>query len=304
MVVHSQPLPVVSPPRLGELVILDPHPPDTMRHRASATLLVRGIRAHCAGQDLYVGAEQWVYFSTAQVRNRDFRAPDVYVVRGVEDRERQAWIVWKEGGVMPHLVVELFSEASPDADLREKRWVYEQVMRTPEYFVYDPVRSEPPRHYQLTDGGYTEVVPNAQGRFPTRVLGGWIGIWEGTYEGIEGRWLRLFDQDGEVVWTPEERTEQEMQRAQHEAHRAEHEAQRAEREAHRAEQEARRAEHEAHRAEHEAHRAEHEAQRAEHEAHRAEHEAHRAEHEAQRATALEAELAAYRARFGELPDEA
>jgi len=240
MVLRYQPPSIASPPRHGEFVIPDPHPPDTMRHRANATLLVRAIRAHCAGQDVYAAAEQWVYFSTAQVKNNDFRAPDVYVVRGVEDRERQAWVVWEEGGVMPHLVVELLSDTTRNVDLGEKLRVYEQVLRTPEYFVYDPFRPEAPRHFRLEDSGYIEVVPNALGRFPTRVLRGWLGTWEGTYEDIEARWLRLFDLDGEVVWTPEER---------------------------------------------------------------AEHEAQRAEHEAQRAAALEAQLAAYRARFGELPDE-
>jgi hypothetical protein len=54
-----------------------------------------------------------------------------------------------------------------------------------------------------------------------------VTLWEGTFEGLHGTWLRWCDQDGIVIPTGAERIDYERQRAEAERQRAEAERQRA-----------------------------------------------------------------------------
>jgi hypothetical protein len=51
--------------------------------------------------------------------------------------------------------------------------------------------------------------------------------WEGSYQGVEARWLRWATLDGEVLPTPEEVAEREGQRARQAQHQAEQAQQQA-----------------------------------------------------------------------------
>ncbi|HSX80862.1 MAG TPA: hypothetical protein VLQ80_20120 [Candidatus Saccharimonadia bacterium] len=59
-----------------------------------------------------------------------------------------------------------------------------------------------------------------------------MGLWYGTYQGLERQWLRCYDASGARILTPHE---QEQQRAEQADRRAEQERQRAEQEHQRAE---------------------------------------------------------------------
>jgi Uma2 family endonuclease len=264
-----------------EVPVLEPHhfltePMESERHLLALLFFYQVMREALSHRDdVYIGADLVVYFSDLQVKNKDFRAPDGVVVLGVEPRERDGWIVWREGGRYPDLVVEHMSPSTRDVDLGAKLRIYGQVWRVQEYFAFDLETGEI-HAFARTSEGFERLEPNEVGRYPTEVLGGELGSSSIPVNGRPGPWMRLF-REGQPVLIPAERVELEAQRAELEAQRAEAEAQRAEAEAQRAEAEAQRAEAEAQRAQAEAKA--------------------RAEAEA-RVALLEAELAALRARSG------
>ncbi len=204
--------------------------------------------------DFFIGANLTIYFSRQQLLTEDLRGPDFFLVKAVEKRPRNSWVVWEEEGRYPSLIIELLSSSNANNDRVTKKALYQDRFRTAEYFWFSPETLEF-EGFRLGNAGYESIVPNPQGWRWSQELG--------LYLGIHNRQLRYFDRTGTLVPTPEEAAEQQQLRAEQEAQRAEQEAQRAEQEAQRAEQEAQRAEQEAQRAEREAQRAEREAQRAE-----------------------------------------
>jgi Uma2 family endonuclease len=191
-------------------------------------------------QDFFIGANLTVYFSREQLRTRDFRGPDFFLVKGTERRPRTSWVVWEEGGKYPDLIIELLSESTAEIDRKLKRELYQDRFRTPEYFWFSPQTLEF-EGWELIGGQYQEIKASEGGWRWSQVLGLYLGV-------IDGK-LRYLTAEGEIVPTPEEAAQQSEQRAEEEAMRAEREAQRAEEEAMRAEREAQRAEEEARRAE-------------------------------------------------------
>jgi Uma2 family endonuclease len=79
-----------------------------------------------------------VYYSRDQLKTKDFRGPDLFLVKGVENRPRPSWVVWEEGGKYPDLIIELLSESTAKVDREEKRELYQRIFRTPEYFYFSP----------------------------------------------------------------------------------------------------------------------------------------------------------------------
>ena len=65
----------------------------------------------------------FVYYSLAQVRNRDFKGPDFFAVLGVPKGERKSWVVWEEGKA-PDVVIELLSESTAQQDKTNKKQIY------------------------------------------------------------------------------------------------------------------------------------------------------------------------------------
>ena len=96
------------------------------------------------------------------------------------------------------------------------------------------------RFFGLQNNRYQSVHPPDQRLWlPDAGLG--LGLWSGTYQGLERRWLRFYDAQGLWLPTQHEQTEQGHQQAEQERQRAERERQRAEQEHQRAEQERQRA---------------------------------------------------------------
>ena len=75
-----------------------------------------------------------------------------------------------------------------------------------------------------------------------------LGLWQGSYQGIERLWLRWYDAAGAWIPTPAEQVEQQSQQKQLAQQQIEQERQRADQERQRAEQERQRAERERQRA--------------------------------------------------------
>lgn len=222
-------LDVVLPPTQDELPYDDGIPMESERHVLQMHLLMETLRLRWAErQEFYVGGNMFVYFSLEQVRNKDFRGPDVFVVLGVPRRERKSWVVWEEGKG-PDVVIELLSDSTAERDKTEKKQIYQNQLRVPEYFWFDPFNSEDWAGFALRDGVYESLELDAQSRFVSQQLGLTLVRWQGSYNEVGAVWLRWATLEGVLLPTPQERANQ----AEHRATQAEHRATQAE---HRAEE--------------------------------------------------------------------
>ena len=95
---------------------------ETSLHYMQLLLLVTSLewlwRDH---NDYFIGANLTIYFSRQQLRNRDFRGPDFFLVKDTEKRPRNSWVVWEEDGRYPDLIIELLSESTANIDRNLKK---------------------------------------------------------------------------------------------------------------------------------------------------------------------------------------
>lgn len=172
--------------------------------------------------------------------NQQAIVPDVMLTLDVKIRpaEVRAYFIW-EYGRPPDLVVEIVSK-TPGGEDDHKRERYAQ-MGVPYYAIYDPHgfrSSRPVRVYQKHGVGYIDVANPSS--LPELRLG--LTVWEGSYQGLEGRYLRFVSATGEMLATGQELADQERSRADQERSRADQERSRADQERSRADQERIRAE--------------------------------------------------------------
>ncbi len=219
-----------------DLVFDDGEPLESNRHRIAMNLLIRSLQQAWADRsDFFTGGNMFVYYSSAQARNRDLRGPDFFAVLNIDGSyPRQGWVVWEEGGRYPDVIVELMSPSTAEVDTGLKKRLYEQVFRTPDYFVYNPFNRNSLQGWHLDlASGYQPLVPNERGWLWCQTLNVWLGPWEGTVDREMAVWLRFYDTEGQLLLLPEEaaqlQLDRERQRAEQERQRAEQERQRAER---------------------------------------------------------------------------
>ncbi len=217
-----------------ELLEEDGEPLESDWHVVQIHLLDEVVHQHLGpSNDYFCSGNMFIYYSTEQARDiragkTAYKGPDFFVVRNVDGtKQRPYWVAWEEGGRYPDLIVELISPRTAKKDKEDNLHFYAEVLRVPEYFWYDQDKGEL-QGYHLTNHHYEPIVPNEKGWFWSRILGAYLGVWEGVYNGRRYRWLRLFREDGTLVPTLGELAEQERQRAEQERQRAEQERQRAE----------------------------------------------------------------------------
>ncbi len=218
------------PPGQDELPSEDGEPMETPRHRLQMNLLIDSLEdAWRDRPDFYVGGNMFVYFSELQLKNYHFRGPDVFVALDVERKPRKSWVAWEEGGRLPDVVIELISESTAHIDRGEKKRVYGQVWRLPEYYIFDPFSGELEAYALSAEHReYMPIQPDPHGDVPVATLGLSLGLRPGRIHLHEGPFLRWIDQNGEPLPTGQERAEQERHQAEQERQRAEQERQRAE----------------------------------------------------------------------------
>jgi Uma2 family endonuclease len=171
--------------------------------------------------DFFVGGNMFIYYSVQQVRNRDYKGPDFFVVKHIDGRStRQKWVVWEEHGRYPNLIIELMSPATAQADLGSKKDLYEHVFHTEDYFCYDP-DTQQLYGWRLGENGYAALEPDGYGRLWSNQLEAWLGIWDGDYLHTSDTWLRLFANDGTLIPTEAEDARQEAEAARRRAAAAE-----------------------------------------------------------------------------------
>jgi Uma2 family endonuclease len=197
--------------------------------------------------DGYVGGNMFVYYSLNQVKNEDYRGPDVFVALNVPKKERKSWVCWEEGKP-PDVVIELLSESTAEKDKTQKKQIYQNWMHVTEYFWYDPFDPADWAGFQLQGGSYVEILPNDQAQLISQVLDLALVRWQGAYCGVECTWLRWAYRNGALLPNREELAAQaqaEATQAQAEATQAQAEAAQAQVEAAQAQVEAAQAQAEA-----------------------------------------------------------
>ena len=153
--------------------------------------------------DYFAAANLTIYYSPNQKKSEDFRGPDFFVVLGTERRlDRKSWVVWGEGGKYPDVIVEILSPSTAKIDRGEKKQIYQDIFRTPDYFWFDPETLEF-QGFQLMEGQYQAIEPTDRGWLWSDRLGLFLGIYQ--------QQLRYFNREGELIPTPAEVAKQERQ---------------------------------------------------------------------------------------------
>ncbi|MBN3879239.1 MULTISPECIES: Uma2 family endonuclease [unclassified Nostoc] len=154
-----------------------------------------------------------------------YKRPDWFAAVGVsrlyeQQNLRLSYVIWQEG-VAPFVMVELLSPGTEKEDLGQTlreinqpptKWeVYERILRVPYYIVFDRY-TDKLQVFQLVADSYSELdLSTPRVWMPGLELG--LGLWQGSYQGIERLWLRWYDASGNWLPTPLEKLEQESQRA-------------------------------------------------------------------------------------------
>lgn len=184
----------------------DEPPLESDLHRDQIELLLACLKWYWQNRsDFYASGNITIYYSEEQITTRDFRGPDFFVVKGCENYPRRSWMVWKEGGKYPNLIIELLSNSTAKVDRNEKKLLYQDIFRTPEYFWFHPETLEF-AGFRLIAGEYQPITANETDWLWSQQLELFLGIAKGQ--------LRYFSPDGELISTPEERAELAEQEAE------------------------------------------------------------------------------------------
>jgi Uma2 family endonuclease len=188
--------------------------------------------------EIFIGTDINLYYDSRHTRW--YKRPDWFLALGVDAATRQedlrwSYVIWQES-VSPFLVVELLSPGTEDEDLGRTvreigkpplKWeVYEQILRVPFYVVYDRYENDL-RVFTLVGDRY-QPLNLLEPRFWLENIGIGLAIWEGSYKGIEGKWLRWYDRHNQWIATDEEARQTAEGRAEIAEGRAEVAEERAE----------------------------------------------------------------------------
>lgn len=220
--IDDLPLPEIPVPPT-DLPYDDGEPMESPWHFRTAALLLASYGAARGGRrdDYFMGANMFVYYSEDQIRTKDFKGPDVFIVLDVDGtRERLSWITWAENGRYPDVIFELLSPSTEKYDLGEKKNIYARTFHTSEYFC---IAAEIERllGWRLRGREYVPIEPDERGWLWSEQLGLWVGPWRGSFLQEEHTYARFYAPDGTLIPLPEEAAlrdlEQERQRADAEA---------------------------------------------------------------------------------------
>ena len=226
------------------------------------------LLAHLKGQQATVLADQFLYYAQGFPRLRV--APDVMVIFNVEPGGRDNYKIWEEGQV-PSVIFEMTSPGTRSKDDIEKKDLY-QGLGVTEYWQFDPRGEWIPdklRGYRLQgdeEPAYVPIADNISQVLQLRLV-------------VEAKIIAFYRLDDGVRLLPLEELnialEQQIAQTKTESQKVVEASQRAKAES----------------------------QRAERETQKAVEASQRADREAQRARDLEAQIAVYQQRLGELPTE-
>jgi Uma2 family endonuclease len=165
---------------------------ETDLHRNVMVESIETLKRHFAGQRVYVSGNLLLFYRPGD-KHRHV-SPDVLVVRELEPRDRENYLLWEEGRA-PNVVIEVTSRTTRGEDLNKKRKIYQDEVKVAEYFLFDPCAEYlKPRlqGYRLDRGRYVPILPDGE-RLPSKELG--------LYLEADGHQLRFYD-PGSGRWLP------------------------------------------------------------------------------------------------------
>lgn len=174
-------------------------------HYLQLMLLVACLNWHWQDKtDYFIGANLTIYFSRQQLKKRDFRGPDFFLVKGVTNQPRNSWVVWEEDGRYPNLIIELLSDSTSKIDRTLKKELYQNRFRTPEYFWFSPSSLEF-MGYRLIGDFYQEIPLTPSGKRWSEQLQ--------LFLGVDHKKLCYFTPEEELILSPDQLVRREQQRA-------------------------------------------------------------------------------------------
>ncbi|NES99195.1 MAG: Uma2 family endonuclease [Sphaerospermopsis sp. SIO1G1] len=131
-------------------------------------------------------------------------------------------------GDIPVIVMEFISntdgtEYSNKPTYPPGKWFfYEKILKVPNYIIFEPDRGEL-EVYRLDQNNEQYQVQTSEKNqlYWIEEIKLYLGIWEGTRENLTTKWLRWWDEQGNLLLWSSELVEQEKQRAEQEKQRAE-----------------------------------------------------------------------------------
>ena len=167
---------------------------------------------YCIGQD------SGLYWRITEPPLRGCVAPDWFYVPDVppmlDGQCRRSYVMWQEM-VAPLIVLEFVSgDGTEERDRTPgegKFWIYERRVRPGYYGIYEvnPGRIE---MHRLTGGHFEAMAPNERGHFPIPELGVELGLWQGSYLGLDLPWMRWYSAHGALLPTGDERADRLAER--------------------------------------------------------------------------------------------
>jgi Uma2 family endonuclease len=130
-------------------------------------------------------------------------------------------------GDFPVIVMEFLSdteggEYSSKPTYPPGKWFYyEQVLKVPNYAIFEPETGVLEVYRLDNSGQYQLQTPDENNRLWIAEMNLFLGIWQGSRENRTGYWLRWWDEHGELLLWGSELATKERQRAEQERQRAE-----------------------------------------------------------------------------------
>lgn len=227
---------VVTEMEMSHLVTEDDTPVDNFQSEKQQRLLVEPLYSSWSPEFPFIAAANVGLFYALK---QDPIVPDVMLSVGLEmpadwsQKQNRSYFVW-EFGKVPEVCIEIVSNREGDelflsrksqqkGKIATKKDIYAQI-EVPYYVVFDPLKqlqkSEEMngallRIWKLTAGQYCELEPP----FWLEKVGLGLTLWEGTFEGVTGKWLRWCDITQQIIPTGAEGRDMERSRSQRLAER-------------------------------------------------------------------------------------
>jgi Uma2 family endonuclease len=159
----------------------------------------------------FIGQDLGIYWRITEPPEKGAEAPDWFYVPNVpptlNGKTRRSYVLWQEF-IAPSIVLEFVSgngaEERDKTPWKGKFWIYEQVIRTPFYGIYE-VNKASIEVYELIGGQYQLLAANERGHYPITSMGVELGLWQSEYLAMDLPWLRWWDLQGNLLLTGEER---------------------------------------------------------------------------------------------------
>ncbi len=179
--------------------------------------------------DVFVAADMFLYFEKGNPGA--CKAPDVMVIKGVENHERRTFKTWEEAAG-PCLIFEITSKSSMIDDLVTKSALYASL-GVREYFIFDPLNEYlevPFIGFRLQNMEYSPIPADASGRIYSNELKAMLERKNNLLRIIDpetGEYVPSLDEAVKIARKESDRAREFSKRAEEEYKRAEEETRRA-----------------------------------------------------------------------------